>query len=184
MLLTIKGAINTAYKAYPPIAMGICAQELVSEGHKLYSKSSSQRPKQEQIQGQIQEQIHNIFNLTLALGSLAAIYFSPLTSDFLNGSYYVSRYQADFYESNMQGSHHQIRRGFFLFGAGAAFALTASGIVALPSTALLATRIAGGILSTIETGLFLVAAGAAARPVISYITGPTQPLLPFTVKDI
>ena len=165
----IKGVIDTTYRAYPPIAMGICIYGITSEGKHVYAKPEA--PDRT-------ERMHNILNGSLAISALAAIYFSPVLSDLLNGTYYVSRYQADFYESKMKGQYHQVWKGFFIFAAATAFGLAAGGAITLPWTALLATRVAGRVLSTIETGLFMAMVAGAVRPTIKYLENPFMKPLP------
>lgn len=174
MFPKIQGIIDTAYKAYPPIAMGICTHGLVSEGQQILAHPQDSHRTQ---------RMHTILNLSIAIGSLVAIYFSPVVSDFLNGSYYLSHYQADFYESN-QGNYKQIWRGFYLFAATAAFGLSISGAITLPLTALLATRIAGQVLSTIETGLFIAMVAGAVKPTMKYLARPCMPsVILLTAKE-
>lgn len=173
MFSLIKNTLDTACKAYPPIAFGICTHTIVSEGLYIYKNQQDSRKT---------ERMHTMLNSGIALSALAAIYLSPGLSDFLNGSYYVSRYQADFYASN-KGNYKQIWRGFFIFAAAASFGLAASGAMSLPWTAFLATRIAGRVLSTIETGIFLSAVAGATRPTLKYLAHPFMPQIP-NGKDI
>ena len=162
----IKSIIDTSCRAYPAVAIGFCAHGIASESARIYAAPQD---------GCAHERMHTIFNLSLAIAGIATAYFSPVISDLLNGTYYVSRYQADFYESNMRGSYHKIWKGFYIFGAAAGLGLAVSGMTTLPWAAFVTTRVAGRVLSIIETGLFVGMVAGAVRPTIKYLRHPFMP---------
>lgn len=168
MFPQVKSAVDAACQLYPPVALGFCTYGIVSERRALEKAPQEKR----------QERLHTILNLSIAIGALMSAYFSPVLSHALNGTYYTSCYKSDLYNKTT-GTRTTAWRRFLVFGAIAAFGLAASSVTALPWTALVATRVAGQVLTVCETALFLRMTARAAPCIISHLQRHSTLTLPY-----